>query len=61
MWAAAFIKLRAEIAVGAAEVDVVLDGPPALPLGYLEEVLVRARRGLLRGCRHRGLLVPQVA
>jgi hypothetical protein len=55
------VERRGEIPVRAAEVDVVLDGPPAPQLGHLQEVLARARRGLVIvvGCCHRGLLVPR--
>jgi hypothetical protein len=40
----------------AAEVDILLDGPPALQLGHLEEMLPRPQLGrVIRWC-HGGLL-----
>jgi hypothetical protein len=50
------IERRGEVPLRAAEVDGLLDGPPAPQRGDLEEVLPRPRRGLVRGCRHGGLL-----
>ena len=50
------VERRGEIPLRAAEVDVLLDGAPALQLGHLEEVLPRPRGRRVMGARHRRLL-----
>src|SRR5262249_19661116 len=53
------VKCRGEIPVRTAEVDVLLNGPPALQCCDLDEVFPCPRLGLLDGCRHGGFLVAR--
>src|SRR5215831_2366576 len=51
------IERRGEVPVLPAQLDILLNGPPALHRGDLEEVLPRPRRGVLLRCGHGRLLL----